>query len=396
MRRIAPKLFLGLISLGVLLFVFLLGIQLTGTAIHLVGEDIIAELISVVHNPLASFCVGMLLTILVQRSSTVSSLAVLAVGSALIDLEMAIFMLFGANIGTTITSDLVALSHIFQRKSFRSAIGVAAVHDIFNLLTVLILVPLEFSYGLVSKLAQGGTAFLHLGPSKTSFSLPFKDLVSRIADWISYQVPSALVLLFFSIALLVLSLMMLKYFFQYLLKDEGKSLFERQLQPNNAYKSFFFGTLFTAFVQSSSLTTSLSVLFAGTQKLELKRMYPFIIGANLGTTLTAFLAAMTLSSTALTVAFAHLLVNMFGFVLFFTIPFLRKLVIHFAEFLAEKCSRNRSLVFIYMACLFFLIPVGLLYLSQLNETPNKAKQAEKIEKQIESTDRNRSQSIRKG
>jgi Na+/phosphate symporter len=65
-------------------------------------------------------------------------------------------MIMGANIGTTITSTIVSLGHIIDKKAFRKAFSVAILHDFFNILVTLILFPLEYYFGLLSSLAQLG------------------------------------------------------------------------------------------------------------------------------------------------------------------------------------------------------------------------------------------------
>ncbi len=68
----------------------------------------------------------------------------------------------------------------------------------------------------------------------------------------------------------------------------------------------------TVMVQSSSITTSLVVPLAGAGVLSLRQIFPYTLGANVGTTATAIIAALTLNVTALVAAFAHLLFNICG------------------------------------------------------------------------------------
>ena len=76
-----------------------------------------------------------------------------------------------------------------------------------------------------------------------------------------------------------------------------------------------FGTLLTISVQSSSITTSTIVPLAGAGVLSLRQIFPFTLGANIGTTVTAMMAALTLNSYALVAAFSHLLFNISGILL---------------------------------------------------------------------------------
>lgn len=66
---------------------------------------------------------------------------------SVIEVRPAIPIIMGANIGTTVTNTLVSLAHSMDPKEFRRAFSGATVHDVFNWLTVLILLPLEYFAG---------------------------------------------------------------------------------------------------------------------------------------------------------------------------------------------------------------------------------------------------------
>ena len=81
----------------------------------------------------------------------------------------------------------------------------------------------------------------------------------------------------------------------------------------NAVTAMLLGVTLTVLVQSSSITTSLIVPLAGAGFLSLAQVFPYVLGANVGTTVTAILAALvTGEEVAVTVAFAHLLFNITG------------------------------------------------------------------------------------
>lgn len=352
---------IALVALFLLLFLF--SIEMTGLALSNLTLTWRNSLVSVLSNPLAAFSLGMLLTSLVQRSSTVTSLAVVAVGSQVMDIETAVFMVFGANIGTTLTSDLVALIHIFQKKSFQSAFAAAISHDLFNILTVFLLFPFEYKFHLIAKAARIITDFVLSKWALQLNKLPFTFWVNDLVEMYSNFVSSPILLLLTGLVLLIVSLTSLKTVFQHFLKDRGETFF-MQLSLNKPYRNLGLGALITAFVQSSSLTTSLIALFSGSQRVPPQKIFPIIIGANIGTTITAFLAAIALSPLALTVAVSHLLFNFLGCLLFFPLPIMRLVPVFLAEKLAEKCAKNRTLVFIYLVVVFLLSPMLILYFSQ--------------------------------
>ncbi|WP_293109070.1 Na/Pi symporter [Moorena sp. SIO3I6] len=128
------------------------------------------------------------------------------------------------------------------------------------------------------------------------------------------------------------------------------------------------GTLVTVIVQSSSTTTSLMVPLAGTGLLSLQEIYPFTLGANIGTCITALLAATGITDNpipGLEIATVHLLYNTLGVVIIYSIPVLRQMPILGAETLAAVATERKYLAFVYIGSVFFVIPVLLLSLSTL-------------------------------
>ncbi|KAL4229342.1 hypothetical protein ACF0H5_012381 [Mactra antiquata] len=101
----------------------------------------------ILRNPVAGLMIGILATVLVQSSSTSTSIVVTMVGSGIIDVQPAIPMIMGANIGTSVTNTIVSLAQSSDRKEFKRAFAGATVHDMFNWLTVIVLLPIEWATG---------------------------------------------------------------------------------------------------------------------------------------------------------------------------------------------------------------------------------------------------------
>jgi sodium-dependent phosphate cotransporter len=121
----------------------------------------------------------------------------------------------------------------------------------------------------------------------------------------------------------------------------------------------FSGTLVTVLVQSSSTTTSLMVPLAGSGAFGLKQIYPFTLGANIGTCITALLAATAVSGNAeaaLQIAFIHLTYNVLGVLFIFGLPFLRYLPVKSAEWLGATASENKMVALVYILGVFFVLP----------------------------------------
>ena len=131
--------------------------------------------------------------------------------------------------------------------------------------------------------------------------------------------------------------------------------------------SFSVGLILTVMVQSSSITTSLIVPLAGAGVLRLQQIFPFTIGANIGTTITGLLAALAAAGiegidpklvlAGATVAFAHFLFNASGAVIFLPFRRVREIPVCVAEWLAEFCLKNRIIPIVIITLFFYLIPL---------------------------------------
>lgn len=130
-----------------------------------------------------------------------------------------------------------------------------------------------------------------------------------------------------------------------------------------SFRGILSGLLVTILVQSSSTTTSLVVPLAGTGLLTLEEVYPFTLGANIGTCITALIAATAVLENhlaALEIALVHLFFNSLGVILIYGTPFLRKLPILAAQNLAKLASKRKYIAFVYILSVFFILPGILL------------------------------------
>ena len=125
---------------------------------------------------------------------------------------------------------------------------------------------------------------------------------------------------------------------------------------------FILGIVLTVMVQSSSITTSLIVPLVGAGVVTLLQVYPYLLGANIGTTITAFLASfVTGSPAAVSVAFAHLIFNLYGIAIFWP---LQRIPIGMANLLSTYTQKNRAIPFIYIGVVFFLVPGIIIYIAR--------------------------------
>ena len=126
------------------------------------------------------------------------------------------------------------------------------------------------------------------------------------------------------------------------------------------------GALLTMLVQSSSITTSVLTPLVGIGVIPLESMFPLTLGANLGTTMTALMASLVSDSVdSLQVALAHLFFNITGTIIWYPVPFMRRIPLRGAVELGRATRTWRGFPIIYIIVVFLLIPLFFLGLSAL-------------------------------
>uniref|UniRef100_A0A3Q1ECN1 Sodium-dependent phosphate transport protein 2B n=1 Tax=Acanthochromis polyacanthus TaxID=80966 RepID=A0A3Q1ECN1_9TELE len=139
------------------LYLFICSLDVLSSAFQLVGGKAAGDIFQdnvVLSNPVAGLVIGVLVTVLVQSSSTSSSIVVSMVSSGLLEVKTAVPIIMGANIGTSVTNTIVAMMQAADRNEFRRAFAGATVHDFFNWLSVLVLLPLEVASGALFELSR--------------------------------------------------------------------------------------------------------------------------------------------------------------------------------------------------------------------------------------------------
>ena len=358
------------LSLGVFLYLFLVSIKLLGTGFEMFGGGFAERLISSTSNPFVGLFIGILATSLVQSSSTTTCTVVGFVAAGILSLENAVPIVMGANIGTTVTSTIVSMGHVTRPEEFRRAMGAATVHDFFNVLTVIVLFPLELATGFLRRSAQAISTLL-VGTESVTFASPVKKIVTpavaQIVSLISRLAGehTAVVVAITGIVLLLLSL--------YFIVAQAKSLALKRvevvldkLMGKSGVIGILVGCGVTAIIQSSSVTTSLLVPLAGAGIVRLEQIFPIALGANMGTTVTALLASLAGDARGLTIAIVHLLFNICGILLVYPFRPIRRIPIFLATRLANFAARAKGYTaLLYIIGLFFALPALLILLSNL-------------------------------
>ncbi|MDX1674883.1 MAG: Na/Pi symporter, partial [Longimicrobiales bacterium] len=334
----------------------------------LLSRDFVDNFFRATENPFLGLMVGILATTLVQSSSVTTSLIVGLVAAPENPLPVvnAIPMVMGANIGTTVTNTIASLAHMGWKEEFRRAFAVATCHDFFNYLAVLILLPLELLTGVLSRGAYFLSGLLG-GLGGAEYESPIKGAIKAggvpIQTAIEAVTPSvqwtATLYILISGVLIYVALVSIVRVMRSAMRSRVEVMVTQAFE-NNAVVAMLVGLVATVMVQSSSITTSLLVPLAGAGILTLAQAFPITLGANVGTTVTALLAALAATdqnaAAGLTVALVHLLFNLSGILLIYPWNRLRSLPLDAARTLANVAVRSKALAIAYVLILFYGVP----------------------------------------
>ncbi len=348
-------------------------------------------------NPLIGLVLGIFATAVVQSSSTVTSVIVGLVASGL-SVHAAVPMIMGANIGTAVTNTLVSMAHVTRPEEFKRAFAAATVHDMFNFLAVIIFLTIEVVVSWVSPSGQGMLEMLtgwmtasmngggRLGGSVKDVNVVKAAIKPVIGLFFAYdfktetgsglfymlfgRIGGGIALVLLALPLIFTSILVLGKVLRAHLIGRAERIFNAAL-GRGPITGIASGALITAFVQSSSTTTSLVVPMAGAGVLKLEKIFPFTLGANIGTTVTALLASLAggddpvKAQAAVQIALVHLCFNVFGTVLIYGVPVLRNIPLTCARGLSELAVRRKPLAIGYVIGTYFLLPLALLGISRM-------------------------------
>jgi solute carrier family 34 (sodium-dependent phosphate cotransporter) len=378
---------------------FILNLKLLGSGFKLLGGKDSANMFDVVDNPFSGLMVGILATVLVQSSSTSTSIIISLVGAGEMSVKNAISMIMGANIGTTVTNTIVSHGHIKDSEEFGRAFSCATVHDLFNLLSVAVLFPIQWVTNFLEKMtlemAKGRSACDSLtedcskwkgDPVSTMVSPVVKGIVSLNGKVIKAiatgscqnttlcddpilkggmlkeagfsDKEAGITCTIVPIVGLSVCLIVLVKSLNYLVKGKAAKVLRNALDYNG-YLSILIGCAFTVAVQSSSITTTTLTPLCATRLISLEQAFPLTLGANIGTCITGILTALVATShpvEALQVALAHFSVNTLGIMIWYPVKSMRNVPIRGAKYLGEKAEQKRWFPLAYTAVVFVALP----------------------------------------
>jgi len=167
------------------------------------------------------------------------------------------------------------------------------------------------------------------------------------------------ILFLISLGFLLLALARMVKCLKILVVQKAEMWFDRYIFKT-ALRAFLLGLVLTAFVQSSSIVTSLAVPMAGAGLLTIVQIFPYTLGSNIGTTVTAILAALVTGNlSAIIVAFSHLLFNITGIAVWWPLKFIP---VNMAKKFARFSVKRKYVPILYIIIVFFIIPILFIYI----------------------------------
>ena len=358
--------------LCVLIYFMLLAVSIIGNGFNTMTSGHAEGLFEFASHPVTGLIIGILATALIQSSSTVTSIIVAMVAGGL-PITLAVPMMMGANVGTSITNTIVSMGHIHDKREYEKAFQAATIHDVFNVMAVIIFLPLEVLFGILEHISGWLVSWMH---SDTAVAVggfnPIKAVTKPVNEQLQWLLGdlsngyAGAIMIVLGIGLIVASITFLGRIMKALMVGRAKSLLYKSI-GRGPVSGIASGTAVTVLVQSSSTTTSLMVPLVGSGVLTARDIYPFTLGANIGTCITALIAALgitgVMAEPALQIALVHLVYNVLAVATIFGLPWLREIPPVFSAALARQVAKRKILGVMYILGVFFALPFGLLLLS---------------------------------
>jgi len=331
-------------------------------------------------SPYTALLSGIVITSLIQSSSATIAIVVATVGSGVITIEESVFIMMGANIGTTITNTIVGLAHSHQPEEFRRMTPSILVDDIYKILNVSLFFVIEVATGLLHTLSVTLVDFLEASTPVGAVLDSFPDLIDLIAQPVVVSTISVVTSLTAAVGmqalitgalfflLLILSLALMGEALEHYLHDRSRELLNKIF--GGKFMSFGIGFVICWLLQSSSVAVSLILPLVGQSAVTLPTVYCYSIGAALATTCDAgqIISYLKFGPIGLTAGMVHILLNVFGALLFLTVPGLKQLPILIAEHIGELMGRSKHAPLIlvgYVATVFFALPLLVIFIGEL-------------------------------
>ncbi|SQG63314.1 sodium-dependent phosphate pump NptA [Corynebacterium renale] len=354
------------------------GVYLIIDGVYGAGAGYINQAVSLAVHPILGLALGVVVTALVQSSTTTTALVIAAVGTGAMSVEVAIPVIMGANIGTTITPLMASLSFADKHEHLRRALSGSSMHLLFNLSLVVVLFPLELLFRPLERLsaaiAQGLEFMDAIEVPAFAMDRLLEPLIGAVGtDGLLgslFDVRLAgLIAILLGTAMVWTALRVMSSLIQTLFAVTTKTVLESMFGASTA-SGFATGFLATVVVQASAVTISTTVPFAAAKTIRRRELFNIIVGANLGTTVGAFITAIAvpgaLGTFAIQAALVHILFNLVGAIVFFSVPVLRTQIRRIARQFGRFAARNVPVTVALFAALYVAAPLAVLGIGAWN------------------------------
>ncbi len=323
-------------------------------------------------TPFTALLSGVVITSLIQSSSATIALVVATIGSGVISVDQSVFLLMGANVGTTVTNSIVGLARAHRNEELERLVPAIVVDDVFKVLNVMLFFFVEISTGMLHGLASWIVGSLSHTSVFGSFLELFPDVIDKVTEPVTLGAIAvlsrfgmspgveALAAGFGFFLLLVMSLGLMGESLKRALHDQSRALLSRVF--GGRMQAFMIGFGVCWLLQSSSVAVSLLLPLVGHSAVTLPTVYHYSLGAALATTCDPgqIVSYLKFGEVGLAAGVVHILLNVFGAILFLLVPGLRTAPLAFAESIGDlMCSRRHAAVWlaIYVGAAFFVLPM---------------------------------------
>jgi sodium-dependent phosphate cotransporter len=352
---------------ALLLYGFAVAVGLTAEGLVRFGEPTLDGLRDALAHPVFALCVGALSTLVLQSSSVTTSVIVAVAAATSLPVAHVVPLVLGANVGATVSSSLVGLGSAQASREFQRSFACASLHDLYNVCAVAVLLPLELATGFLSSTAGAlAEACVGSGPSAVGQGWAGAG-VGAVRDVLrglgADDTILATLMLVAGVVLVQQMVHGLSSCMQRVLRPKTAAALDRTVAGDRG-GALGFGLVAALAVQSGVVTTSMLVPLVAAGVLPLASAYPVMVGANVGTTLTAIMAALALlGPQALAVAIVHVAFNLIAALVFHGVAPLRAVPLTGARVLGRLAGSHRVVVLVGLLVVFVVLPVtGMLVL----------------------------------
>lgn len=365
------------VGIALAIYILLVAIHLITSGVESFGFHAVSTIVDYVTHPFLAVLTGLFLTFFVQSSTVVTAITVATVGVGVVPVEMAAMLIMGANVGTCFTSQLVAFGFYRSACDLKRALSAAMTHWWFNVLSLAVLFPLEVAFQplthgagwlseRISQVPEPGletTDLLGQFVEPVVSAIGVAGLIGKIGS--NYAASGLSIIL--GIILIVAMIRWITHLMTEITAASSHLVLEHSVESHESpasVRSILAGLGLTMMSQSSSATICSTIPFAGTGMLSLRKFLGIVLGANLGTTLTAVLTAIAVpghnSELALQAALVHVLFNLIGLIVVVAARPAGRLTVWLSEKTADMGVRWPVPVLLAITASYTIIPLGII------------------------------------